>query len=70
VKGQQFESADILTASSRADLARSAREAAERLDYITTLDVNDGGQLQDERDHHLVWTLYYLADVVEGKKRN
>ena len=62
--------ADSMTAASRADLARDAREAADRLDELTTVNVNDGSFVQDARDHLLVWTLHYLADVVEGKKRN
>jgi hypothetical protein len=59
-----------LTLASRVDLASAARAAAERLNDLTVVSVNDGSLLQDARDNRLVWTLYYLADVVEGKKRN
>lgn len=70
MKAEAFVSADTLTSASRADLARVTREAASRLDYLTTTDVNNGGAIQDMQDHQLVWTLFYLADVVEGRKRN
>jgi len=64
---------DNLTSASRAELAQETRLAAARLDQLTTIEVMCNGvvdKMQDASDHRMVWTLIFLADVLDGKPRN
>ena len=63
--------ADGLTAQGRTDLAQETRRAAARLNELTRIPTRNGQEwIQGADEHRMVWTLYFLADVIEGKRRN